>query len=642
MFKGYTGEVQVGEGGLGRVYRATKISTGGFVAIKELSVVAQGSPAWHRARREVDALLRLKGHPHVISVEEMIEGPNGPCIVMEFASGGSLMDRLAAGPLPFAELVLVGQHVTLALGAAHEVGIVHRDVKPHNLLVATFGQVKVCDFGIAAVARGDDGRTQTQSLTLAYASPEELDGDLVVGPPADVYSFAATLQHLATGRKPSFQDRMSGETREALWPDSGRLFMKPVFDAMKEAMAHRPDARPTMDELGVVFDAASLALGALRLRRLPQRALPQLDNDATVVRRVPATSQEEMPGAFADPSVVEGNSHRLHRESAPAPRLAVDARLDPTVIRRGLPQAPKRKVATTAAEAVAPTLIPSSDEVFSASFSPSGRHIVTADTGETAVIWDVTTGARLAELVGHRGSVFAASFSPDGLVVATAGEDGRVIFWEVSTCRQLAELAAHSRGAYSVAFSPDGLSVVSDGADGEVLLWDVATASRLNTFPGYFGDVYGAAFSPDGRAIVTITEGGSAIVSDLRSGRVLTVLSGHDGELNSAAFDSGGERIVTAGADGQVIVWTAATGRELLRSSLHIGEAFSAVFSPDGGRVATAGSTGSVLILNAGTGQVIKALAGHENGTQLASFSPDGRRLLTVGTLGAVNIWSLR
>ena len=145
-----------------------------------------GSPVGHRARRELEALLRLKGHPFVVTVEEIIEGPAGPCLVMEFASGGSLMDRLAGGSLAGPELVLVGQHVCGALVSAHELGIVHRDIKPHNLLVGSFGQVKVCDFGIAALMRGAEGRTQTQAMTLAYASPEAVSYTHLTLPTSDL------------------------------------------------------------------------------------------------------------------------------------------------------------------------------------------------------------------------------------------------------------------------------------------------------------------------------------------------------------------------------------------------------------------------------------------------------------------------
>ena len=118
MFAGYREIEIVGQGGLGRVYRAIRESTGGVVAIKELREVASASPVWHRARREIEAMLRLKGHPFVVSVEELLDGPHGPCIVMEYLDGGSLNDRVRHGPLAIPELLLVGQHVTQALGTA--------------------------------------------------------------------------------------------------------------------------------------------------------------------------------------------------------------------------------------------------------------------------------------------------------------------------------------------------------------------------------------------------------------------------------------------------------------------------------------------------------------------------------------------
>lgn len=288
---GYSDVHLIGEGGLGRVYCAVRVSTGGLVALKELQNVQSASPAWHRARRELDAMLRLKGHPYVVSVEEIVEGATGPCLVMEYLPGGSLHDRLVHGRLPAAEVVLVGQHVSQALAAAHAAGIVHRDVKPHNLLVGAFGQVKVCDFGIASVARGSEGRTFTQALTLAYASPEELDGDGLVGPAADVYSFGATMAHLLSGRKPSFQERLAGVP---LIVDDATVEppMRGVVAALTRCVAHAAGDRPSMSEMVAVFDAAAVQLGDRRLTGLG-------DLDATVQRRSLA------PLPVAGPSAVE-------------------------------------------------------------------------------------------------------------------------------------------------------------------------------------------------------------------------------------------------------------------------------------------------------------------------------------------------
>jgi serine/threonine protein kinase len=330
-FAGYSDVSLVGQGGLGRVYRATRVSTGGVVAIKELPDVASASSAWHRARRELEALLRLKGHAGVVSVEEIFEGPSGPCIVMEFMPGGSLNDRLSHGPVSVPEAVLVGQQVSQALSAAHQAGIIHRDVKPHNLMVNGFGQIKVCDFGISALNRGDGSGTQTNAMTLAYASPEELDGSQTVGPPADVYSFAATMQHLITGCKPTFHERMGGGLPAQL--AVGGPVMGPLGHAIEAGLSRHPAERPTMTQFVAVFDSAASALGPSRggalgiepgradytLKRDPVQPLissymlptvtPPMTYsagnqpvvDATVVRTTaeyPPTQQQFAPGPF--------------------------------------------------------------------------------------------------------------------------------------------------------------------------------------------------------------------------------------------------------------------------------------------------------------------------------------------------------
>ena len=266
------------------------MSTNGVVAIKSLRDVQDSSPAWHRANRELEAMLRVKGHPYVVTVEEIFLGPEGPCLVMEYLPGGSIADRLAAGPLTAPELVLIGQHVSEALIAAHDVGIVHRDIKPANLMVGAFGQVKVGDFGISALVRGDD-QTKTSSLTLAYASPEELDGEQRVGPPTDVYSLAATMHHLVTGIRPTFSSRIHG------WAplDDVDPALAPVAEVITTGLSDAAGDRPTMRDVAAAFDAAAANLGPRAIKRLDQ--LPAAGEPT--VRRDPASSPPSSNGETA-------------------------------------------------------------------------------------------------------------------------------------------------------------------------------------------------------------------------------------------------------------------------------------------------------------------------------------------------------
>lgn len=310
---GYDDIELVGEGGLGRVFRATRASTGGLVAIKELRDVPAASPAWHRARRELGAMLRLKGHAGVTSVEEILDGPNGPCIVMEYVSGGSLHDRLVNSALSLPEVVLVGRQVAEALSAAHDAGIVHRDVKPHNLLVSSFGQVKVCDFGISALARDLGGGTRTNAMTLAYASPEELDESPHIGPPADVYSLAATLQHLVTGVKPSFGDRMAGAGSLRERAATAEPVERSVLELLDAGQATHQAARPTMPQMVDVFDRAGADLGDRRLSRLvvaPQAPRPS---------RPPVRPPAPPPPPTRARLVSNPSTQTLSRPSGPLP-----------------------------------------------------------------------------------------------------------------------------------------------------------------------------------------------------------------------------------------------------------------------------------------------------------------------------------
>lgn len=327
----YSGRELIGEGGLGRVFRATRVSTGGPVAIKELREVASASPAWTRAQRELDVMLRLKGHPGVTSVEEIIDGPNGPCIVMEYLAGGSLIDRLGRGALATAEVVLVGRQTSDALRAAHELGIVHRDIKPHNLLVSAFGHVKVCDFGISALVRDAGGRTRTNALTLAYASPEELDEADNIGPSADVYSLAATLQHLLTGQKPSFRNRATEldalRDRAAAAEPGERM----VLETLVAGQIHEPTARPTMAQMLDVFDRADAALGDSRISHL-------------------VVSPESLNRSIVAPQLREALS--THRPPPPPPGWSDTRRVPPRVV------APQRTVAAAISPAAPDPAVP--------------------------------------------------------------------------------------------------------------------------------------------------------------------------------------------------------------------------------------------------------------------------------------------
>ena len=212
---GYRIERLLGSGGVGSVYGAVSLATGKRVAIKALRSLA-GRQAIERFRQECRALARLS-HPGIVQlVETGVAAGSVTYLVMEFIEGESL-DLWAARerPSPFAVVQLV-RGVLSALAHAHEAGVIHRDIKPHNIVVTRDGQPKLVDFGVARLT-SDEGRrtgfrTETGHLvgTFAYMSPEQADGRSErIGVTSDVYQTALVLFELLAGRLPYEADGRS-------------------------------------------------------------------------------------------------------------------------------------------------------------------------------------------------------------------------------------------------------------------------------------------------------------------------------------------------------------------------------------------------------------------------------------------------
>ena len=247
----------IGEGGMGRVYRAVQPVIGSRVAIKILSDQCARSPdLLERFFAEARAVNLIR-HESIVSVLDMAKLDDGrPYIVMEFIEGQTLGQIVrAGGPTPLGGLVQCMGEVLSALAAAHAIGIVHRDLKPDNVLITVEGHAKVLDFGIAKLGRGLANqlspRTATGALlgTPAYMSPEQITGAANVDARTDVYAAGVVLFEAATGRTPFRGEALFDLMRAHLEqpPPSPRLYrgdLPPTFEhviltALAKDPAHR-------------------------------------------------------------------------------------------------------------------------------------------------------------------------------------------------------------------------------------------------------------------------------------------------------------------------------------------------------------------------------------------------------------------
>ncbi len=239
----YVLESRIGSGGMSTVYRARDETLERFVAIKVMNrEVATDSDQLERFRREARAVARLS-HPNIVHVIDAGEDEGRPYIVFEYIEGETLKDRIRRlGRLEIPEAVAYCIEIARALSAAHAHHIVHRDVKPQNVLIDTEGTAKVTDFGIARTLEEegltDDGRVLG---TTDYVSPEQALGQTVSGQ-SDVYSLGVVLYEMLTGKLPYTAETQVG------------VAMKHVREDFPDVRKERPDVSAT---LASVIDAAT-------------------------------------------------------------------------------------------------------------------------------------------------------------------------------------------------------------------------------------------------------------------------------------------------------------------------------------------------------------------------------------------------
>ncbi len=246
----YRLEAELGRGGMGMVYRAHDTLLDRPVAIKVLGEAGGGTEGRLRLMREAQAVAKLD-HPHIVPVYDAGEIDGTPFIVMQLVAGQTLHE---AGRLPVPQIIALASQLCAALGHAHQRGVVHRDVKPENVLIAPNGAAQLMDFGLAH-SQSASRLTQEETLmgTPVYLAPEQILGQPVDGR-ADLYALGVILYELTAGRLPFMGDDVLGVLSQHLHtpPDSPRAHradLPPALDALiVRLLAKRPEDRPASAE----------------------------------------------------------------------------------------------------------------------------------------------------------------------------------------------------------------------------------------------------------------------------------------------------------------------------------------------------------------------------------------------------------
>ena len=246
LFPGFEIITLLGRGGMGAVYLARQVSLDREVALKVLNQDLANDPLFlERLEREAQTMARLR-HPNVVAVHDFQRNDAGAAIIMEFIEGGSLRDWMRQHPYgaPVDETLTLIQQAGAGLSAAHAAGVVHRDMKPENILLDHQGNVRVTDFGLAVPMRGESARLTLSGTTVGtvdYMAPEQMRGG-EVDARADIYALGVLLYEMLTGHTP----RGNFDPPAALRPELPAHLSEAIMKALRPLPAER---FATVDEL---------------------------------------------------------------------------------------------------------------------------------------------------------------------------------------------------------------------------------------------------------------------------------------------------------------------------------------------------------------------------------------------------------
>ncbi|NUR61244.1 MAG: protein kinase [Catenulispora sp.] len=662
----------LGRGGMGEVWRAHDTRIGREVAVKIVTAGGLGDDALARFDREARIAGNVSG-PSIVTVHDYgrdeYRGETVPYLVMELVAGRTIGDRIRRDGPPDPRTALEWSlQVCDALAAAHAAGVVHRDIKPGNVMVTDGGALKVLDFGIARFM--EHQQTQT-GLTAAgmvigsaeYMSPEQAQGHRVDAR-SDLYSLGCLLFFTLTGRAPFEAESpialaYQHVNKAADAPSRYRAGIPAGADALVlELLAKDPEVRP--GSAGEVGDRIRRVLAGSGngspAGRDTDYWMPNEDTRLTEVRNYPGEAAAPVfpiaPNAGPPP---ETRSRRWFVAGAAAVAVGgagVGAWLA-LGDKSGGSDGGNRSASSRLTGSSSST---SQSSHSSASTSASGAGSSSATSASSPTTSSPTTSssasgapsaphnpAFASSLTGHSKDVVHVAFRADSKLLASCSFDKTARLWDVTDPlrpQPLGTCSKHTDQVWNVAISPDGTTLATSSLDQTVILWDIRdpTAPQPSAQVSIGNKLNGVAFSPNGGTLAVGTWGGTVVLIDVArptetAGR--HTLSGHGSLVYSVAFSPDGSYLASGSFDKTVRLWDVrnpAAAKQIGMSSDHTDRVFDLAYRPDGQLLAAGSADHTLVLLDVADPPhpaLVHRLAKPDEPDEATgvAFSPDGRTI---------------
>jgi WD40 repeat protein len=659
---------KLGEGGMGIVYRVHHKAWNIDLALKQPKSDVVAKAGVETFVNEAQAWVDMGLHPHITTCYYVRNIDELPCVFAELVEGGSLDDWIKKGKLHRLEDMLdVAIQFAWGLHYAHELGMIHQDVKPENVLIKEDGIVKVTDFGLVKV--------QTTGLisisgkgtilaewgggTEAYFSPEQ--------------SAAMDLSNQAWQWAKAGEKDLSDKLREQigqlpkptrrtdLW--SWAVSVLEMFNGERTG----PYGSAALEHLESYLEngpalaglpAMPPAVGALLKECFQENPERRLHNMQLVADRLVEVYQEVTGKSYSrqEPKAVDLRADSLNNkalslldlgqpdeaEKAWQQALTADPHHLEAVYNLGLhcwrhgQQTDQEAILALENAARSHPDVNKSEILLAQMRSERGE---TQDKSDSPGCWAV--------LKGHRSSVDALAVAPSGKFGLSGDWTGQLNCWKTESATRLWSVKAHQGEIYGLAITPDsrkGLSASGgpNATDTTIRLWNLVNGQNLKTYPIHRQWVTSLAISPDGLCVLSTSHDRTVRYWELATGKVLAVLRGHPGWVKCAVFSPSGLQAASVDWNGTLCLWDMEHGNLSFKVQAHENGIWKVVYTPDGGHLITAGADDRNLrIWRTGKKVPLAVLKGHRDPVQDLAISKDGHWLLSGGWDHTLRLWNL-
>jgi WD40 repeat protein len=689
----------LGKGGFAEVYLGQHVHLNTLAAIKLLLKTQLGAAEIEKFRREARIVAALR-HPHIVSVLDFGAEPDEPpYLVLDYAPNGSLRQRHPPGSVlsPTKALHYLRQ-VGEALDFAHNRGIIHRDIKPDNMLLGQRGEVLLSDFGIATVAASSSLDLRTAPYmegTLPYMAPEQMQNKPQRA--SDQYALAIVAYEWLCGRRPfdgMLPEIVAGQLNT---PPPPPRSLNPAIPAELETVILKALSKHPAQRYPSVRDFVLHCEQAITPSRKdqfissdpdnrrdrfiafdPAASDPRQDNVTTVAAAranlSPThsnTTPDTMPAISHSQPVMQPTTDQQFRLRKSTSRrnfllgigatslLALGAAY---AIKQGLHPLSssssshsmtisKNHPTSNTGKTVAPThtaieigttiytYYGHTKNVLAVAWSPKDNLIASGGLDRIIQVWHAFTGSEVYSYGGHLDQINAIAWSPDGSSFASGSKDKTVHIVNTSTGNLVKTYSNHQDAVNSVAWSPDGTLIASASNDKTVQVWNATTGDLIRTYTGHQDVVSAVAWSPDGTFVASASSDKTVHVWKPSTGELLEKYQKHTDFVSSVVWSIDGQHIASGSDDHTVRVWTALEGIDLFIYQNHKGAVFTVACSSDGTRIASGSSDSTVQIWNFSTSNLIYTYSQHRDSVNSVAWSPDGKQIVSGGADRSVQVW---